>query len=139
MEADPRDVGRLQEILYSLYLMLTFHLQREEDVYMRLATSHKEIGVRRLLDEVSRERYEQGARRIARRTPPVSHGQRASPSADSVLGSAPEAPRGEPAPRAPAASWSSPRCRCPTARRAPGRARSSRSITAWFCASAVGA
>ena len=70
-EADVRDVGRLQEILYSLHLVLTGHLRREEDLYMRLIRSRKEAGVRRLLDEVGRERYEQSGRRFARRTRPL--------------------------------------------------------------------
>ncbi|MEA2405679.1 MAG: hypothetical protein QOE08_2326 [Thermoleophilaceae bacterium] len=73
VDADPRDVGRLQELLYSLYVMLSFHLQREEDIYMRLARSHKEKSVRRLLDRVGQERYEQSGRRFARRTRPGAH------------------------------------------------------------------
>jgi iron-sulfur cluster repair protein YtfE (RIC family) len=77
VDADPRDVGRLQEILYSLYLMLSFHLQREEDLYMRLVRSHKERGVRRLLDHVGQERYEQSGRRFARRTRPGAVRERA--------------------------------------------------------------
>lgn len=77
VDADPREVGKLQELLYSLYLMLNFHLQREEDLYMRLIQSHKEVGVRRLLNRVGEERYEQSGRRFARRTRPGSVRERA--------------------------------------------------------------
>jgi hypothetical protein len=77
VEADVRDVGRLQEILYSLYMMLSFHLQREADLYMLLMRSHKETGVRRLFDDVGRECYEQSGRRFARRTRPGKLRERA--------------------------------------------------------------
>ena len=77
VEADPRDVGGLQELLYSLYVLLSCYLQREEDVYLRLASSRHQTSVRRLLDEVGRERFEQSGRRFARRIRPPALSRRA--------------------------------------------------------------
>ncbi len=50
--------------------MLSSYLQRDEDLYIRLARSPDEGKVRRLLDEVGRERFEQSGRRFARRLRP---------------------------------------------------------------------
>jgi hypothetical protein len=35
-ECEPRRTGRLQEELYALYLVASMHLQKEEEVYLRL-------------------------------------------------------------------------------------------------------
>jgi hypothetical protein len=36
VECEPRRTGRLQEELYALYLVASMHLQKEEEVYLRL-------------------------------------------------------------------------------------------------------
>ena len=53
--ADPSDTGRLQELHYAIYAMLTFHLQREEELYLRLLSADEQDGVHELLDEVVRD------------------------------------------------------------------------------------
>jgi hypothetical protein len=36
VDADPRDSGRLQELLYALYIVCSTHVQKEEEVYLRV-------------------------------------------------------------------------------------------------------
>ncbi len=35
-QADPRDLGRLQELLYGLYALISVHFAKEEDLYLPL-------------------------------------------------------------------------------------------------------
>lgn len=42
-DTDPADSGRLQELLYALYLLASTHLQKEEEVYLRLLGVEPEI------------------------------------------------------------------------------------------------
>jgi hypothetical protein len=51
--ADPADAGALQEILYALHALLGMHLQREEEVYLKLVQTEDEAPVRRLFRRVS--------------------------------------------------------------------------------------
>ena len=52
-EADTRDVGRLQEILYALYTLLSSHLWREEQLYLELLASPREEATRDLLAQLA--------------------------------------------------------------------------------------
>jgi iron-sulfur cluster repair protein YtfE (RIC family) len=52
--ADVRDTGRLQELLYGLYVLLSAHLWREEQVYLELLNHRPERAAVELLDEVGR-------------------------------------------------------------------------------------
>ena len=47
--ADPEDTGRLQELLYAIYTLLSSHLWREEQLYLELLASDRETDARRLL------------------------------------------------------------------------------------------
>jgi len=50
--ADPADAGRLQELLYAMYLLLTGHFQREDAIYLRLVQAQPESRLRQLFDRV---------------------------------------------------------------------------------------
>ena len=41
-ECDPRRAGRLQELLYALYVLASNHVQKEEEAYLRLLASEPE-------------------------------------------------------------------------------------------------
>jgi hemerythrin superfamily protein len=58
--ADPSDCGRLQELLYAMYLLLSGHFQREDGIYLRLVAAQPESRVRQLFDRV--RAYERGRR-----------------------------------------------------------------------------
>jgi iron-sulfur cluster repair protein YtfE (RIC family) len=51
--ADPEDAGRLQELLYAIYALLSSHLWREEQLYLELLASDHEVDARRLLRQLS--------------------------------------------------------------------------------------
>ena len=51
--ADPDDTGRLQELLYAIYALLSSHLWREEQLYLELISSARQSDARSLLREVS--------------------------------------------------------------------------------------
>jgi hemerythrin superfamily protein len=50
--ADPDDTGRLQELLYGTYAVLTAHLWREEQLYVELMSCEREADAAELLSEV---------------------------------------------------------------------------------------
>ena len=60
VNADPRDSGHLQELLYAMYLLLTGHLQRADGIYLRLVQAQPESRLRQLFERV--RRYERGRR-----------------------------------------------------------------------------
>ena len=51
--ADPEDAGRLQELLYAIYALLSSHLWREEQLYLELISSARQSDARSLLRDVS--------------------------------------------------------------------------------------
>lgn len=51
--ADPEDAGRLQELLYAIYALLSSHLWREEQLYLELLASDREADARRLLRQIT--------------------------------------------------------------------------------------
>lgn len=53
---DTDDVGRLQELLYALYALLSAHFWRGEALYLRLLSEQPDERVRALLDRVSASR-----------------------------------------------------------------------------------
>jgi hypothetical protein len=55
--ADPRDVGRIQEILYALHLLVTGTLTREDEAFLRLIRAEPAEHVELLLEQV--DGYEQ--------------------------------------------------------------------------------
>ena len=52
-DADPRDVGRIQEILYALHALLTIHLEHEAELYLKLVQTQPDEPVRRLFRRVT--------------------------------------------------------------------------------------
>ena len=60
-DADVRDTGALQELVFGLYLLLNTHLQKEEELYMKLLGSKRDERVRELLIRVARGTAPNGA------------------------------------------------------------------------------
>jgi hypothetical protein len=50
-DCEPRRTGRLQELLYALYLLASTHLQKEEEAYLRLLDGDPE-GAERVMAEM---------------------------------------------------------------------------------------
>lgn len=53
LDADLADAGRLQELLYALYLLLSTHVRREEQLYADLLSSRQEGEAQDLLATVA--------------------------------------------------------------------------------------
>ena len=51
--AEPHDVGTLQEITFALYTLLSAHMWREEELYLKLAASRRFRRAEAVLEEVS--------------------------------------------------------------------------------------
>jgi hypothetical protein len=51
-DCDPRRTGRLQELLYALYVVASNHVQTEEEVYLRLLDREPER-MARVMDEIA--------------------------------------------------------------------------------------
>ena len=51
-DADPDDPGALQEPLYALYVILSAHFWREEELYLKLTALRDEAGTSAILDRV---------------------------------------------------------------------------------------
>jgi hypothetical protein len=52
-EVDPRDVGRVQELLYALYALLCSHFWREEQLYLELLASDREAAALDLIAQLA--------------------------------------------------------------------------------------
>jgi hypothetical protein len=52
VSADPRDAGRLEELLYALYALLGSHFWRGDALYLRLLSDQPDARVRQLLARV---------------------------------------------------------------------------------------
>lgn len=50
--ADPSDAGALQEVLYALYALLSAHLWREEEVYVRFSQLGDQTGVDEVIERM---------------------------------------------------------------------------------------
>ncbi len=53
VDADLADAGRPQELLYALYLLLSGHVVREEQLYVDLLSSHRDGEAQGLLEAVA--------------------------------------------------------------------------------------
>jgi iron-sulfur cluster repair protein YtfE (RIC family) len=50
-EADPKDVTRLQELLYGLHALITVHFEKEEEVYLPLLDARPDVA-ERVVDQI---------------------------------------------------------------------------------------
>lgn len=67
VECDPDDAGRLQELVYAIYALLSIHFWKKEEIFLRLLGSQPAASVSAVLDKLA-ERERSLARRRFRRS-----------------------------------------------------------------------